>query len=102
MKQIADVNVDGHEYEWYEMGFFTKWASPNSHIVLCFDIPQSLLASLTKAVSSSSMILDSASIYSLHIIIIDEVLKLFDTAIWSIRDVIRKAELVDISSNFNA
>ena len=36
--------------------------------------------------------------YSLHAMIIDELLKLYDTAIWSLRDVIRGVELVYLSS----
>ena len=109
MKQVQGVNVGRHEYEWYEMGFFTTWISQNSHSIFCFDMPQSSLADLTKAVSSSSSssssssrTLDSASIYALHVIIIDEILKLFDTAVWSLRDTIREVELVDILSNFDA
>ena len=103
MKQVQGVNVGRHEYEWYEMGFFTTWISQNSHSIFCFDMPQSSLADLTKAVSSSSSrALDSASIYALHVNIIDEILKLFDTAVWSLRDIIREVELVDILSNFDA
>lgn len=49
-------------------------------------------------VLSSSWTLDSTSVYSLHTIIIDELLKLYDTAIWSLRDVIRELELVHNSS----
>ena len=102
MKQIKGVNVDRHEYEWYGMNFITTWISPTSRLMVCFDTPQSLFASLAKTVSSSSRTLDTAGIYALHIVMIDEVLKLFDTAVWSLRDTIREAELVDNPNNLAA
>ena len=42
-----------------------------------------------------------ADIYSLHALIIDEIIKLFDKSVWSlwsVRDVIRKVELVRLGS----
>jgi len=102
VKQVADKNVDRQRYEWYEMAFFTTWTSPNSHFTFCFDVPQSLHASLRNAVSSSTRTLDLASIYSLHLAIIDEIIMLFNTAVWSLRDIVREIELVHVSDNILA
>ena len=97
--QVADNNVDRRKYKWYEMAFSTTWASPNSHLIFCFDVPQSLHASLRHVVSSSTRPLDLASIYSLHVTIIDEIIMLFDTAVWSLRDIVREIESVHLFNN---
>lgn len=98
MKQLRDSqSLDHHEYEWYEMGFFTTWISTGSQLVLCFKIPQVLHARLQMIfLSPSSPKLPD--IYSLHAVIIDEIIKLFDRSVWSLRDVIRKIEVVRLDS----
>lgn len=98
MKQLRDnQSLDHHEYEWYEMGFFTTWIPTGSQLVLCFNIPRILHARLqTIFLSPSSPKLPD--IYSLHAVIIDEIIKLFDKSVWSLRDVIRKIEVVRLDS----
>ena len=36
----------------------------------------------------------SSDVYSLHVVIIDEMIKLFDKSVWSLRDIVRVIELV--------
>lgn len=94
MKQLGDSKgPDHHEYEWYEMGFFTTWMSTGSQVVLCFNVPQILQIRLQKIFLSLSTP-KLPDVYSVHAVIIDEIIMLFDKSVWSLRDIIRKIELV--------
>lgn len=98
VKQLRDSkSLRHHEYEWYEMGFFTTWMSTGSQLVFCFNLPRILHARLQMIfLSPSSPKLPD--IYSLHAVIVDEIIKLFDKSVWSLRDVIRKIEMVRLDS----
>ena len=98
MKQLGDSKgLDHHEYEWYEMGFFTTWMSTGSQVVLCFNVPQILHIRL-RTIFLSPSTPKLPDIYSLHAVIIDEIITLFDKSVWTLRDIIRKIELVEPGS----
>lgn len=76
------------------MGFFTRWISPGGQIIFCFDVPQTLHDRLQTRFLSPSTTPKLSDIYSLHMVVIDEVIKLFDKSVWSLRDIVRVTELV--------
>lgn len=91
---VARGVVEQQEYRWYEMGFFTKWISPGSQIAFCLDVPQTLCGSLQTLFLSPSTAPKISDIYWLHAVIIDEIIRLYDKSVWSLRDIIRVTELV--------
>ena len=76
------------------MGFFTRWISPGEQIIFCFDVPQTLYDRLETHFLSPSTTPKLSDVYSLHVVIINEIIKLFDKSVWSLRDIIRVTELV--------
>lgn len=82
-------------YIWNEMTFHTKW-TPRSATALCFDLPVSAQDQIQLALSrqEQATLLD---IYSVQVIILDEIIHLFDKSVWAIRDAVRNVEKV----NFN-
>lgn len=94
VKQVAaSGGVNQHDYEWYEMGFFTRWTSSGGQIIFCFDVPQTLHDRLQTHFLSPSTMPKLSDVYSLHVVIIDEMIKLFDKSVWSLRDIVRVTEL---------
>lgn len=95
IKQIIRKATKEGEYAWNEMSFHTKWTS-RSATTLCFDLPGSaqdrILLTLSR--QDHATLLD---IYSIQVIILDEMICLFDKSVWAIRDAVRKVEKV----NFN-
>ncbi len=76
------------------MGFFTKWISPGEQIMFCFDVPPTLHDSLQVRFLSPSTTPKLFDVYSLHVVVIDEIIKLLDKSVWSLRDTVRVTELV--------
>ena len=83
-----------HVYEWYEMGFFTRWTSKGGHVLFCFDIPTILRDRLETHFLAPSLAPNLSDIYSPHVLVIDEIIKLFDRSVWSLRDIVRATEMV--------
>ena len=80
------------------MGFFTRWTSKGGQILLCFDIPLMLRDRLQTLFLSPSIMPKLSDIYSPHVLVIDEIIKLFDRSVWSLRDVVRATEKVKLPS----
>ena len=91
---MASGDFNQHDYEWYEMSFFTRWISPGGQIIFCFDVPQTLHDSLQTHFLSPSTTPKLFDVYSLHVVVIDEIIKLVDKSVWSLRDIVRLTELV--------
>ena len=95
VKQVeTGGGINQHGYEWYETGFFTRWTSPGEQTIFCFDIPQTLRDRLRTYFLSPSAPPKLLDVYSIHMIVIDEIIQLFDASVWSLRDIIRIIELV--------
>lgn len=77
------------------MSFHTKWTS-QSATALCFDIPASVQDQIQLALSrqEKTTLLD---IYSMQVIILDEIIHLFDKSVWAIRDAVRNVEKVTLN-----
>lgn len=62
--------------------------------MICFDIPLTLHDRLQTLFLSPSIIPQLSDMYSLHVLVIDEIIKLFDKSVWSLRDIVRVTEMV--------
>ena len=80
------------------MGFFTRWTSKGGQVLFCFDIPLMLRDRLQTLFLSPTIMPKLSDIYSPHVLVIDEIIKLFDRSVWSLRDVIRATEMVKLPS----
>lgn len=81
-------------YVWDKIGFFTTWLPADHHVILCFDLPFALQSRLQSSIISNQDNISLNDPYSLHTIIVEEVLSLFDISVWSLRDSVRMVEKV--------
>src|SRR5437762_14120881 len=80
-------------YTWHKLGFFTSWHTLGKVVALCFDLPHSLKDAITRSVrttGSPPATIDEA--FVIHTTLVEEVVALFDTALWQCRDLVRNIE----------
>jgi hypothetical protein len=80
-------------YLWHRLGFSTYW-KPLNHVVLCFDLPLSLIDSLKASIPASTARLHLDDPFSFHSLLMEGVIELFNAALWSWRNLIRNMEKV--------
>ncbi|KAF2829005.1 purine and uridine phosphorylase [Ophiobolus disseminans] len=91
----AEISVHGpqsmqHGWEWYEMGFFASW-DPSGHVTLiCFDVPVKSQSTIYTTLCSQTV--DLSLPYAYFTPILDELLRLYDNSVWSIRNHISRWE----------
>lgn len=78
------------KYFWYEMDFFACWDHLGRCRVLCIDTPKELPSKLRDALQKAPP--DIKDPFGLHVPLIDQIVKLYDNSIWSIRHPIRTIE----------
>lgn len=66
--------------------------------MICFDISLALHDRLQILFLSCSTMSKLSDIYSLHVLVIDEIIKLFDKSVWSLRDIVRVTDMVRLPS----
>ena len=99
VKQLNyERNVNSPAHEWHEMAFFTNWSKPDLKAVFFFDAPQDLQCHVQRLLSSSPARLDSLDHYSMHVLIVEEIVNLFENSVWDLRDLIRRVEMVKFKS----
>lgn len=78
------------------MTFFALSTSPERTTVICFDTPDHFRLQLLAAINSASygLILNEPDVYELHAYVIEQLLKLYDQSVWTIRDIVRNVEMV--------
>ena len=86
-----------HGWEWYEMGFFIHWTPPHSTIILCFDLPEHLQTTIRSALASSTYKINFSDPYSVFSVLSYELLSLYDSSVWSIRNHICDWEAVRLN-----
>ncbi|RYP02538.1 hypothetical protein DL764_005782 [Monosporascus ibericus] len=82
---------DGEKYTWYEMGFFTRWDSPDQCRALCIDTPECLDSELQTALAQQPP-LDFTDPFVMHRHLIDQIIVLYDISVWRVRDPVRQIE----------
>lgn len=85
-------NEDGKGFKWYEMGFFTQWDKSGHCRVMCIDTPIRLRLELQKALRNLSTELNFCDPFALHTHLLDQIILLYDTSVWRVRDPVRKVE----------
>ncbi|EXA33895.1 hypothetical protein FOVG_15186 [Fusarium oxysporum f. sp. pisi HDV247] len=98
-KHIPDLCCSKQAYDWDEMTFFTTWNPPNRNAVFCFDTPSALQNKVQEALSSVDDNRWSFDPYSIHAVLIDAVLDVYNASVWSARDLIRNIEKNRTSSS---
>jgi len=88
-KTVQKINTS---YIWHRLGFFTSWRPTNFLIVLCFDLPPSIMSSISTFLLSPQNDLQLLEPFSVHTVLLEHVIKLYDIALWSFRDIIRDLE----------
>ena len=76
------------------MGFYVHWTPPHNTTVMCFDLPEKVQASIKLALESSLDSIDYKDPYSLFSIITGQIIALYDTSVWSLRNHICNWEAV--------
>ncbi|KAK3111934.1 hypothetical protein LTR53_012310 [Teratosphaeriaceae sp. CCFEE 6253] len=77
-------------YRWDILDFVTCW-QPHGHLaVLCFDAPAALRQDLRDRLAGSEPLNPNHGAFALHPMLLMSVVRSFDTAVWSWRDVVRK------------
>lgn len=81
-----------HGWEWYEMGFLMSRNASGQLTLLCFDLPAKSQSAVESAFQTQA--LDVACPYAVFASISDELLRLYDNSVWSIRNHISRWEAV--------
>jgi hypothetical protein len=81
-------------YVWHRLGFFTSWFPSGYLVVLCFDLPPSLKQQISTSLVDSTSQLQLGDPFVLHALLIEEIVVLYDSALWSCRNLIRHLEQV--------
>ncbi|KAM3072418.1 hypothetical protein ACMFMG_009221 [Clarireedia jacksonii] len=79
-------------YTWHMFTFLTYWTPENKVVVLCFDLPAQFKNNFVNLLSTPSTNLDLRDPYSIHVLLMWELTKLFDLALWAARDLVRGLE----------
>ncbi|KAK3073439.1 hypothetical protein LTR53_005017 [Teratosphaeriaceae sp. CCFEE 6253] len=79
-------------YRWDRLGFVTCWQPHGNLAVLCFDTPAALKQDLRDRLAGSEPLTQGHGAFALHPMLLMSVVRSFDTAVWSWRDVVRKIE----------
>jgi hypothetical protein len=94
---IKAVSSDALSYTWHEMTFCSRW-DPHRCLVLCIGVNPTFQHLLQQTLSRMWSKFLPSEPFSLHIPLVQAILELQDSSVWSIRDVVRnieKASIVD-------
>lgn len=92
---VHDSRTRSCGWEWYEMSFFAHWTPPcATTTILCFNLPDIVRERLRKALYACADKIDYADPYSILVVLVHQVLHLYDDSVWSIRDHVCKWEAV--------
>lgn len=82
------------DYVWHRLGFFTSWTPSCSTTFFCFDLPTGLQDSIKAALCRSGTELQLTDPFAVHTVLVDEIVALYDQALWSLREQVRNLEKV--------
>ncbi|KAF1926682.1 uncharacterized protein M421DRAFT_422656 [Didymella exigua CBS 183.55] len=78
-------------YAWHEMTFCSRWFSGRCAI-LCIGASSLFGAQLQDALDRLETTLSPEELYSLHVPLLEAVVSMHDSSVWSVRDVVRAVE----------
>ncbi|KAF2732009.1 hypothetical protein EJ04DRAFT_497713 [Polyplosphaeria fusca] len=85
------IDCSGFNYVWHELTFVSRW-NADQCAILCIGVPTSFKHLLSTALSSIWTRIPSSEPYSLHVPLMEAIISLQDSAVWSIRDIVRNIE----------
>ena len=94
-RHLVKVAAEGSDpsYVWHEMTFISQW-TPGRCAILCIGIPASFHLLLHRALLGIWPKLPPSEPYSLHVAVVEAIVSLQDSSVWSVRDVVRSIEKV--------
>jgi hypothetical protein len=79
------------DYTWHEMGFIS-FSDDTRSTILCFDVPDTVVAGLELTLSTSTEQLSGP--FGLHVPLLGELVMLYDRSIWTMAKKVRQIEKV--------
>jgi len=96
---VHDSQTRVNGWKWYEMTFFAHWTPSRGTItILCFNVPDIVRDGLCEALDASASKMDVADPYSITVVLVHQVLRMYDDSVWSIRDHVCEWESVSFGS----
>ena len=92
-KNCPEFALNGDQYAWLEMGFFTRWDSPSQCRILSVHVPEDLQYGLLATLGKQETI-DIIDPFIMHLHLLDQILALYDISVWRVRDLVRQIEKV--------
>ena len=96
----SSTGITNRIFVWHKISFFARWISPGLVTVLCFNLQPTTIESFQLVLKDTINSTNLCDPYSYFIPLISEVSSLFDTSIWSMRDIVRFTELVSFMKCF--
>ena len=90
-ERIASCGSDV-AYRWDKLSFYTQWRPSKSSVLLCFDIPGTVRDQIRQELLGTNKKISAEIPFGLHSFLIPFVVRNFDEAVWSCRDLIRGLE----------
>jgi hypothetical protein len=87
-----DVRKAEFDYEWHKLGFFTDWLASGKLVALCFGLPDELKDSIMRSLRKSDTEMALKNPFALHAFLVEEIVALFDSALWHCRHLVRHVE----------
>jgi hypothetical protein len=84
---------DGKDYQWYEMGFFTRWNGKQASRVLCIDTPPGLREKLLAALQGATDV-EFRDPLGMFRPLLDGIIECCDTHTWKVSKQVREVEKV--------
>lgn len=90
------VSRDTPGYMWHGMTFCSRW-DPQRCVILCIGVDLTFQHLLQRILSHMWSRLPPSEPYSLHVPLIEAIIELHDSSVWSIRDIVRSIEKVSVT-----
>jgi hypothetical protein len=98
--KMLPQKVKPEDYEWLEMSFFTRWTETTS-LLICFDTPEDFPAKFQTALQAHhGGASGNLRPYTLHAVLMDLLIPLYDQSIWDLSMRIRTIEKVCLLDQF--
>lgn len=95
VKVCPSSQTQAIHYVWFEMTFFSSW-TPTKCSMLCIGVPPGFVDVLETSISHISTGVIPSDPFSLHIPLIESMISLQNSSVWSIRDIVRSTEKVSL------
>jgi hypothetical protein len=88
---VKAVSSNTSSYTWHEMTFCSRW-DPHRCLILCIGVDLTFQHLLQQNLSRMWSKLSPSEPFSLHVPLVQTIIELQDSSVWSVRDVVRTIE----------